>query len=144
MTVIAIIGSRNFPDPEIFIDYTLDGLGEGDGLVSGGARGVDTKAEQFAVQRGMTVVSLRPQKVRGGFFVEHLINGRTAGLMGDPAKRFETFAEAAFWRNWLIAREAVDGVTAIWTGDSTGTAHGIACAVRQKRNVTIWMPGDTP
>lgn len=143
MAVIAIIGSRDFPDPEYFIDLTIADLGKGDGLVTGGARGVDLLAEAKAAERGMTVVSLRPQKVSGAFYVEQLIDGKSIGLMGDPAERFPTFAQAAFWRNWLIAREAVDGVTAIWTGDSTGTAHGIACAARYRRTVKIWMPGDS-
>lgn len=143
MAVVGIIGSRNFGDPEPYIEIALAGLGKGDGLVSGGARNVDRKAEEMAAARGMTVVSLRPQKVRGTYFVEHLIDGKPVGLMGDPVQRFDTFNEAAFWRNWLIAREAVDGVTAIWTGDSTGTAHGIACAVRYGRKLRIWMPGDS-
>jgi hypothetical protein len=143
VTVIAIIGSRRFEDPEPYIEIALVGLGDGDGLVSGGARNVDQKSEVAAHGRGMTVVSLRPVKAGGAFYIEQFEAGMTRGLVGDPPLRFPTFGAAAFERNWMIASLAVDGVTAIWDGASTGTAHGIACAIRHGRAVKIWMPGDS-
>lgn len=143
MTVIAIIGSRAFGDAGYFIENALLDLGSGDVLISGGARGVDEQAEEAAAKRGLTVISLRPRKASSRFYIEKLIDGRSAGLVGDPAVGFDTFRDAAFDRNWMIAREAKDGVTACWDGKSVGTAFGIACAVRFGRDVHLWMPGDS-
>jgi hypothetical protein len=144
LTVVAVIGSRGFPDPEPYIEIALRGLGKGDGLVSGGARNVDQKAEKTARDRGLTVVSFRPVKAGGTFFIERFDDGQTRGLIGNPLPlRFPTFGLAAFERNWMIANLAEDGVTALWDGASTGTAHGIACAIRHGRAVKIWMPGDS-
>lgn len=141
--VVAIIGSRRFGDATYYIDLALAGFGDGDALISGGARGVDHQAEELAESRGMTVVSLRPVKASSRYFIEKLIDGRSAGLVGDPPVSFDTFREAAFDRNWMIAREARDGVTACWDGRSVGTAFGIACAARLGRPLRIWMPGDS-
>jgi SLOG family YspA-like protein len=140
VAVIAIIGSRSIKTgDDLLIAAALEPYRKGDVLISGGARGVDHHAERLAGERGLTVVSLRPQKVRGSFFVEKFINVKTAGLVGDPPVRFATYAQACFDRNWMIAREAKDGVTAIWDGASTGTAHGIACACYLDRKLQIYL-----
>ena len=139
MTSVAIIGSRTFPNPEPWIAAALDGLGEGDVLLSGGAPNVDAKAEEEGARRGMTVISLRPRKTGGGFYVEKMIDGKSAGLVGDPPVRFATFRDAAFDRNWIIVREA-EHVTACWDGQSTGTAHGISCAASLGRVLTVHLP----
>jgi YspA, cpYpsA-related SLOG family len=143
MSVIAIIGSRDFDDPTYYIDITLAKYGPGDALISGGARGVDRAAEDAAAKRGMTVVSLRPVKASSRFFIDRVIDGESAGLVGDPPISFPSFRDAAFERNQMIVREAKDGVTALWDGVSTGTAHGIATAAYLRRPLTIWHPGDS-
>jgi hypothetical protein len=136
---LGIIGSRAFPSPERFIHLALDGLGVGDILMSGGARNVDEKAEFEAAERGLTVISLRPRKASSRFYVERLIDGKSAGLVGDPAVAFATFRDATFDRNWIIARE-VERLTVCWDGQSTGTAHGIACAVALGRPLVVHLP----
>ena len=54
---IAIVGSRDFPQLER-IDAFVDSLSPGDVVVSGGARGVDSRAERRARARGLEVLSI--------------------------------------------------------------------------------------
>lgn len=56
---VAIFGSRDWDDPQPIIDF-IGGLPKGTVVVSGGARGVDSIAEEYALKRGLVVAVCRP------------------------------------------------------------------------------------
>ncbi len=80
-------------------------------IISGGAAGVDTLAERFADDKGISKLILRPDYVRFG---------RAA-----PLKRNEQMVDIA------------DAVLVIWDGISRGSAHTIRYAERQKKQLQI-------
>jgi NADPH:quinone reductase-like Zn-dependent oxidoreductase len=92
---LAIIGSRNYPDLDLVEGYVRL-LPRDWTIVSGGARGVDSRAVQTAKDLGMNT------KV----FLPDWSLGRRAALL----------------RNDQIV-EASNRVTAFWDGSSTGTAY---------------------
>jgi hypothetical protein len=107
---IAIVGSRDYPHPQHVTDYVntlpLDTI-----IVSGGARGVDTWAEQAARRRGMTVIVFKAD--------------------------WKTFGKVAgFMRNREII-DAADSVTAFWDLYSPGTKHSISTAREKGKPVVI-------
>lgn len=71
-------------------------------LVSGGAKGVDSLARRYAIERGLKLTELKPQYQHN--------NDR-----GAPLRRNHDIAAAS------------DVLLAIWDGQSTGTAHMINC-----------------
>ena len=98
---VAVIGSRG-----IIIDNLQDYLPEGTTeIVSGGAKGVDTCARDFALANGITLTEFKPEYNRYG--------------RGAPLKRNITIIEYA------------DMVLAFWDGKSKGTKFVIdACGER--------------
>lgn len=74
-------------------------------IISGGARGIDTLAAQFARKHGMKLLEFRP---------DYATYGRGA----------------TFIRNRRIVDEA-DGVIAFWNGTSRGTKYTIDYAMRK-------------
>lgn len=92
---LAIIGSRSiksFPLEKVILQETTQ-------IISGGARGVDTLARQYALSHGIPLMELLPDYVR---------YGRNA-----PIRRNDE----------IIAH--ADVVMAIWDGKSRGTAYVI-------------------
>jgi len=57
---VAIIGSRNWPHPEAVEQY-VDTLAPGTIVISGGAAGVDTWAEEAARVKGLEVIVIEPE-----------------------------------------------------------------------------------
>ena len=104
---IAIIGSRN-----IFIDdlgsYLPNNVTE---IVSGGAKGVDTLAREYAVKNNMVLTEFLP---------EYAKYGRAAPLR----------------RNIQII-EYADEVLAFWDGKSKGTKHVIDSCKKFSKKVTV-------
>lgn len=101
----AVIGSRkiNVPDLEKYIPEGTDEI------VSGGARGVDTSAREYAIAHGIKLTEFLPEYERFG--------------RGAPIKRNEKIIEYA------------DIVLAFWDGTSRGTKYVIdAC---KKRGVEV-------
>lgn len=98
---VAVIGSRG-----IVIDNLQDYLPEGTTeIVSGGAKGVDTCAREFALANGIMLTEFKPEYNRYG--------------RGAPLKRNITIIEYA------------DMVLAFWDGKSRGTKFVIdACRER--------------
>ena len=92
---VAIIGSRGVVVENIG-DYLPKDCDE---IVSGGAKGVDTCAEQYAIQNGIKLTVFLPDYARYG--------------RGAPHKRNKQIAEYA------------DEAIAFWDGKSRGTAHTI-------------------
>ena len=105
---LAVIGSRNCPhiDLEDYIT-TLP-----DAIVSGGARGVDTYAREFALRHKIELIEFKP---------DYKKYGRRAPLV----------------RNKQIV-DACDCVMAIWDGSSRGTMHTIRYARKMNKPITIF------
>lgn len=92
---VAVIGSRSitsYPLEEVIPADTEE-------IISGGARGVDTLAREYAQAHGIPCTEIRPDYARYG--------------KGAPLRR-----------NLEIIEKA-DLVIALWDGKSTGTAHTI-------------------
>lgn len=98
---IGIVGSRDFPDLSL-VRQLVAKVPDKWVVVSGGARGVDHAAEQWALRNGLKVEVIRPDWERFG---------RSAG----------------FRRNEDLV-EAIDCLVAFWTGTSKGTEHTIELA----------------
>ena len=104
---LAIIGSRDCPpiDIEAYLDEMPDTI------VSGGARGVDTYAREFALKHGLKLVEFLP---------DYSKYGRGAPLV----------------RNKLIVAEC-DCVLAFWDGVSRGTKFTIEYARKCGKMVRV-------
>lgn len=99
--VLAIVGSRDFPDVDAIRDF-INALRPTTTVLSGGARGVDMLAVNAAKARGLAVEVIPA-------------DWDTLGRAAGPA------------RNTLIVERA-DYVVAFWDGQSRGTADTIAKA----------------
>lgn len=88
---VAIIGSRKL-NVENLQDYLPEGTDE---IVSGGARGIDTCARNYAIKNGLKLTEFRPEYNKYG--------------RGAPLRRNETIVNYA------------DMVLAFWDGESRGT-----------------------
>ena len=108
---IAIVGSRDFSWPEL-VALFVETLPEGTVVVSGGAPGVDTIAEQAARRLGLEVVVFQADWKRFG---------RKAGPL----------------RNTQIVA-AADQVVAFWDGASRGTLNTVMQAVRAGKHVLVY------
>jgi predicted Rossmann fold nucleotide-binding protein DprA/Smf involved in DNA uptake len=107
---IAIVGSRDFQNLQL-VDNFVSTLPKGTIVVSGGARGVDRRAEEAAKRRGLRSIIFKANWER---------DGRGAGLL----------------RNHDIVGEA-DELIAFHNGFSRGTAHSIRLAREAGKKVTI-------
>lgn len=110
---VAIVGSREWPEPERVKAY-VDSLPEGTVVVSGGAKGVDTWAEEAAKARGLEVMI---------FPADWKTYGKRAGMI----------------RNQQIVL-AADEVVAFHDGTSKGTAHTIKMARGMKKLGAVHLP----
>jgi predicted Rossmann-fold nucleotide-binding protein len=112
---VAIIGSRKYSDMEQVKRY-VEELPEETIVISGGAKGVDSMAEEVARQRGLEVVVIRPDY---------------AAFPGRPRS-------APIARNREIVRQA-DRVVAFWDGESRGTHNAIAFALQEGKAVVLFL-----
>lgn len=104
---ISIIGSRGLCVRD-FAPYLPPDVTE---IISGGARGIDTCAREYALSHGIKLTEIRPDYAR---------YRRVAPLV----------------RNRRIV-DMADAVIAFWDGQSPGTAHVIDYCRKQKKKVTI-------
>ena len=102
---IAIIGSRGITDINLS-EYVPDDITE---IISGGAKGVDTLAREYALSHKIKLTEILPDYKRYG--------------RGAPLKRNITIIEIA------------DLVIAFWDGKSHGTKYVIDNCM--KRNIPI-------
>jgi predicted Rossmann fold nucleotide-binding protein DprA/Smf involved in DNA uptake len=115
---IAFVGSRDWKHFDFSCDIISDILHgheieENFYVVSGGARGIDTQAEQIAKSKGLQTIIFKPDWDKYG-------------------KR------AGFLRNELIINEA-DFVVAFWNGESKGTKHSIDLAIKSGKPIDIYV-----
>lgn len=103
---VAVIGSR-----EITINNMGDYLTDCDEVVSGGARGVDTSAREYALKEGLNLTEFLPN---------YKLYGKRAPMV----------------RNKLIVDYA-DRVLAFWDGKSKGTLSVINYAKKQNKPCEI-------
>ena len=115
---LAIVGSRNFTDYPLFCQLLEDAIQDikVHTVISGGARGVDTMAEQWA----------NDNKRR---FVVHLPQWNRYGKSAGPI------------RNRKIIQDS-DQVIAFWDGESRGTQSSIQIAKRLSKPCHIIMYKD--
>ena len=106
---LAIIGSRGLRVEDLGA-YLLPGVTE---LVSGGAKGIDTCAREYALSHGLKLTEFQPDYRR---------YGRAAPLV----------------RNREIVAYA-DQVLAFWDGKSPGTKYVIDQFKKQKKTVTVHL-----
>lgn len=108
---VGVVGSRDFPWPDLVVAL-VSSLADGTLVVSGGAPGVDTIAEQTARQRGLDVLVFPANWERFG---------RKAG----PIRNAQIVAVA-------------DTVIAFWNGVSRGTLNTVAQASRAGKPVVVY------
>lgn len=111
---IAVVGSRGYPDSEEVMQFVLNTFKPEDILVSGGARGVDSWAQEAATALGCETYVYVP---------DWQLLGRGAG----------------FARNKQIVDEC-DRLVAFWDGKSRGTKHSIDLALGQGKPVEVHLP----
>ena len=102
-----IVGSRKITDFNLE-DFIPDGV---DTIISGGASGVDTLAEQYADAHNLPKIIIRPEYAR---------YSRAA-----PLKRNETMVDLC------------DAVLVIWDGVSKGTKYTIDYAKKKGKDVKV-------
>jgi hypothetical protein len=111
MSRLAVVGSRDFPDLD-WVSYEVSQLLADTILISGGARGVDSVAEDAARAVGLTVRVYKPDWKKYG-------------------------KGAGFIRNKQIVDDC-DELWAFWDGRSKGTKHSIDLALKADKPVTIY------
>jgi len=111
---VAVIGSRNFNDYQKMKD-TLDAI-EITELVTSGAKGADTLAEQYACERGLPFRIFLPLHKR------------------DPQVKYHV--KWFFERNKELVNYA-DYVVAFWDGSSKGTKYTMDYAKKVGKPVEI-------
>jgi hypothetical protein len=108
---VAVVGSRvGVPKEKVFeiLDKMKDEIGT---IVSGGAAGVDTFAEEWAVKNSIVITHHKP---------DYSSYGRAAPLL----------------RNWYIAADC-DMMIAFPGPTAPGTRHAIGCAKKIGKPVTV-------
>jgi uncharacterized phage-like protein YoqJ len=130
---VAIVGSRDFPDPDAVRDAIrrhVRELLEHDidlTVVSGGARGVDTWAEDAADEIGVPTLILKPDWAdidASGAVVKRRADGTWYNAL------------AGHWRNQKIV-DVSDEVHAFWDGRSSGTRDTLQRAHTARRVIRI-------
>ena len=108
----AIIGSRNITN----IDLSRFIPKETTEIISGGAKGIDTLAKEYALENGLKLTEFLPEYERYG--------------KGAPLKRNITIIESA------------DIVLAFWDGKSRGTKFVIDNCHRRNIPIKIYLAPD--
>jgi len=124
---VAIIGSRDFNDLEYMIETLKPYENKITKVISGGAKGADTIAEQWAKHRTIP-------------FQEY--TAKWNDVEGKPKYQIGENSYGKYWkwaghsRNTTMAEEC-DCCVAFWDGKSTGTAHMIKECKRLNKPLKI-------
>lgn len=111
---VLVCGSRTIDDPAA-VSRAVEQSGiRPTQIISGGARGVDRLASEYAAAKGIE-------------FIEYLADWYRYG------KR------AGFIRNYAMVG-AADAVIAVWDGTSSGTKHSIELARSSGKPVFVYTP----
>lgn len=116
---LAVVGSRNWTNPSAiaeWVDGFLDGF-EGT-LISGGAPGIDTWAQEACERQGVAIEVIRSRWTRSD---------------GSYNKN------AGFERNEEIIK-AADEVVVVWNGISSGSKNDIDLALRHHKKLEVHFP----
>lgn len=110
---IAIVGSRGFKnfdflEKTILDNYKTENITE---IISGGAKGADTLAEQFAIKHSIPMSIFTPD--------------------------WELYGKSAGYKRNIQIIDMSDEVIAFWDGISKGTKHSIDLANKAKKKVMI-------
>lgn len=111
---LLIVGSRSITD----FDLSLYIPADIDTVISGGADGIDTLAEQYADSHRISKYIIRPR---------YDLYGRAA-----PLKRNEQMVDMA------------DAVLVIWDGKSRGTQYTVKYAKKTNKPITLVQPTKYP
>lgn len=109
---VLVCGSRIIDDPAVVSRAVEQSSMNPTHIISGGARGVDQLAGEYAAARGIE-------------FTEYLADWDKYGKRAD------------FMRNYVMVGEA-DAVIAVWDGTSSGTKHSIEMARSSGRPVFVY------
>jgi len=112
---LAVVGSRSFADKELLFEILDRNRHRIQLIVSGGARGADALAQEWAQARTVPCQVFHPK-------------------WQDEHGRFDR--RAGFKRNVDVIKNA-DEVLAFWDGQSPGTKHAIELARKQNKAVQI-------
>jgi hypothetical protein len=107
---VAVVGSRGFDD-YVKLKQTLDGIPSVTLIISGGAKGADSLAEQWATEKGIETVIYKPDWAK---------YGRGAGIV----------------RNRIIIEDC-DLCVAFWDGLSKGTKSSIDLCQKLNKQLII-------
>lgn len=133
---IAVFGSRNFHDLSLVDEYLKARFDPSIVLMSGGAKGVDERAETVWQSLGGPVVSLRVKKLQDDSYgYERWDMGERMVWTPDQLSA-DDWTSALFLRSWIMADEADRGV-AFWDGESRGTSFTIDRFNAQVKPVAI-------
>ncbi len=107
--IIAIIGSRNLVVDDLS-EYIPDEVTE---IVSGGAKGIDTCAKEYAVSNGIPITEFLPE--------------------------YSRFGKAAPLKRNLRIIDYADRVIAFWDGKSRGTKYVIDSCKALNKAITVYV-----
>ena len=110
---VLICGSRNITDPALVSQAVSQSGITTTHIISGGARGVDRLAGEYAVSQGI-------------------------GFTEYPADWDKYGKRAGFIRNYAMVG-AADAVIAVWDGTSPGTKHSIEFARSCGKRVFVYL-----
>lgn len=113
---VVICGGRTFKKYQLVEDIINDAIKNGliiTQVVSGGAKGVDTMGENWAVKNGVDIKRMEAEWNKYGLSAGPIRNAK----MGDYA----------------------DAIIAIWDGESKGTKHMIEYATKKGLSLHIYI-----
>lgn len=117
MTKLLICGSREFNDYQTFVRSMNEYLSSADitkiEIVSGGARGADAMAEQYATDRGIKFMKFPADWEQYGRAAGYVRNAEMAKYCAGP-------------RNACIG---------FWDGKSLGTKHMLNTALKERMSI---------
>jgi len=136
---IAVVGSREFKEPDLVRAILNDLLAEMTVFISGGAKGVDSIAEEWVDEWNKDIAKEHPEGLIRKIILEPNwddLSHPDAKIKMRYGKRYD--AMAGMRRNKLIIKEA-DRVIAFWDGHSSGTKNSIDWAITLKKPLDIYV-----